>query len=132
MISANASPANTRVKNILIVDDQETMAELWKMKFSQMGFDIVMAKDGEQAIDALNMRHFDIILLDLYMPKKDGFDVLARKGETLNRDTPTYVITSSVRDEDITKAKKLGATRAFIKYQTSPKEVIDAVQAELA
>lgn len=119
-------------KNILIVDDQLTMAELWRMKFTQLGFGVQLVRDGLDAIDVMRQRKFDLILLDLYMPKKDGFAVLAEKVTTLNADTPTYVITSSIRDDDLIHAKALGAKRSFLKYQTSPKDVVSAVEDELA
>ena len=119
-------------KRILIVDDQLTMAELWRMKFTQMGYNVQLVRDGLDAINLLKEDKFDLILLDLYMPKKDGFTVLAEKAATQNADTPTYVITSSIKDDDLIHAKALGAKRSFLKYQTSPKEVVSAVEAEFA
>jgi len=118
-------------KSILIVDDQKIMANLWRIKFEQIGFEVQTGKDGEEALDFMNKQKFDAILLDIYMPNKNGFEVLSQKGDTLNKHTPTYVITSSVKDQDLTYALELGAKKSFLKYQTSPREITEAVIVEL-
>jgi CheY-like chemotaxis protein len=118
-------------KSILIVDDQEVMAGLWRIKFEQNGFIVASAKDGLQALDVMNKNKFDAILLDIYMPNMNGFEVLSKKHETLNGETPTYVITSSTKDDDQAHALELGARESFLKYQTSPKEIAEIVKREL-
>lgn len=125
-----AAPAQH--KRILIVDDMTSMANLWKMKFAQMGYDVDMTKDGEEAMHALENTHFDAVVLDLYMPNKDGFQVLREKTHTQNSATPTYVVTSSIKQEDVSKAKELGARAAFLKYQTSPKELVSILADDMA
>lgn len=119
-------------KRILVVDDLSVMANLWKSKFQQMGFDVDISNDGEEAMQALKERHFDAVLLDIYMPKKDGFSVLREKTTTQNSATPTFVVSSSIKQEDLAKATQLGAKRTFLKYQTSPKEVISALVTEMS
>lgn len=107
------------------------MSNLWRIKFDQMGFAVTIGKDGDEALDYMSKQVFNAILLDIYMPNKNGFEVLAKKGETLNAHTPTYVITSSTKDEDLTHALELGAKKSFLKYQTSPKEIAEVVKEEL-
>lgn len=127
MTSVTLESTGTKHKKILVVDDLKVMADLWKTKFMQMGFDVDMTSDGEEALHALQSKHFDAVLLDLSLPKKNGFEVLEEKVKTQNSATPTFVITGSIKPEDVTRAKKLGAKAAFMKYQTSPKEVISAL-----
>lgn len=126
-----AAPAPAQHKKILIVDDMTSMANLWKLKFAQMGYDVDMSKDGVDAMHALESQHFDAVLLDLYMPNKNGFEVLEEKSHTQNSSTPTYVVTSSIKEEDISRAKALGAKAAFLKYQTSPKELVSILSTDL-
>lgn len=121
----------TATKTILIVDDHENMVNLWKMKLERMNFVVTTGKDGVEALDAMKAKKFDAILLDLYMPRKGGFDVLSEKGDTLNADTPTFIITSTMDESDLDMAKHMGARDAFLKYRSSPKEVITAITAEM-
>ena len=63
---------------VLIADDDQPLLSLLKTIVSRQGdFDIVTCRDGEEAISALQERHFDVVLLDLMMPRKSGLDVLA-------------------------------------------------------
>lgn len=126
-----SSPTPALMKSILVVDDQKTLAELWRIKLGQMGFAVEVGSDGVQALDLMKKQKFDVILLDLFMPKKSGFEVLAEKAETLNGDTPTYVITSSIKREDIEKAKTLGAKKMFLKYEVSPRDVVNSIKEEI-
>ncbi len=115
-------------KSILVVEDQEAIAHVWKLKFSHLGYDVTVEHDGQAGMDAMQKARFDVILLDLNLPHKSGLEILAAKPGSPNAETPVYVITASMDDHEIDQAKQLGATSTFLKYRTNPAEVITTVQ----
>jgi len=103
-------------KTILIAEDDKFLVNVYRVKFTKAGFNVVIAEDGEQTIQALAKLKPDIILLDLIMPVKDGFEVLKEVRANSNlKDIPIVVASNLGQDEDIKRAKLLGATDYFIK-----------------
>ncbi|MEK6713268.1 MAG: response regulator [Nitrospirota bacterium] len=114
-------------KKILIAEDEKSMANALGLKLGSAGFEITLAYDGESAITAAKKSLFDLIILDLVMPQKDGFFVL----EELKRlKIVTKVIVSSnlSQEEDIKRAKELGASDYFIKSDTTLAEIVEKVK----
>ena len=132
MNSVNEKSANSSVKKrVLIVEDERPMARALEIKLNNSGFDAKVAADGQYALDFLATEKFDIILLDLVTPRKDGFDVLE---ELKNRGDKTPVIISSnlSQPEDISRAKALGARDYFVKSNTPISKVVEHVVDVLA
>ncbi len=101
--------AGAKVKGrILVVDDESRIREACRMVLEEMGFDVVLAADGEQGLALIRDRHFDIILVDLMMPVMSGFDVLAAVREH-HPDTVVIVITGYATVEHSIEAMKKGA-----------------------
>lgn len=96
--------------NILLAEDDNFFQNFYAKKLSEQGITVTVAKDGEEALTALQTIKPDLILLDLIMPKKDGFDVLTElaKSEQL-KTIPVLVFSTLGQEEDIIKAKSLGA-----------------------
>lgn len=115
-------------KSILVVEDQAAIANVWKIKFSHLGYDVTIALDGQVGMDDMQQNRYDVILLDLNLPHKTGLEILAAKPGSPNVETPVYVITASLDDIEIDQARQLGATSTFLKYRTSPNEVVQTVQ----
>jgi len=112
---------------ILIAEDEKPMAKALELKLSHAGYEIVIALNGQEALDQMAASKFDLVLLDLMMPMLDGFSVLNQlkeKGDT----TPIVVLTNLNQQEDIQKAKDLGAIDFFIKSDTPLAEVIGHVE----
>jgi two-component system response regulator VicR len=120
------------MKTILIVDDDRNMADLLRVTFETRGFSVTLAHNGTEALRLMGQTHYDIILLDLLMPEKDGFQVLEEKKATASQQTPVFVITNLGQEHDISRAEKLGAQKCFVKAQTSPMEVLRCIREELA
>src|SRR3989339_1708751 len=117
-------------KRILIAEDEKPMASALGLKLTSAGFEITLVYDGEAAVEAAKKTPFDLIILDLVMPVKDGFYVL----EELKRlKIATKVIVSSnlSQEEDIKRAKELGASDYFIKSDTPLAEIVEKVKAQL-
>jgi two-component system alkaline phosphatase synthesis response regulator PhoP len=111
---------------LLIVEDEATASKALRMKFEKANFQITIAGDGEQALSALKEKKFDVVLLDLVLPKKDGFEVLTELQQQKNT-TPVIVLTNLGTDNDAERAKSLGAKGYFVKSMTPMKDVVDFI-----
>ena len=122
-------PAQT--KRILIVEDEKPLARVLENKLVHIGFEVKSVFDGEAALSLLAQEKFDLIVLDLVMPKTDGFGVLA-KLKTFNIQTPVIVTSNLSQEEDLKKAKELGAKDYFIKSDIPLAEIVERVKKVLA
>ena len=113
---------------ILIVEDEEILLNVLKDRFEAEGWEVTVAKNGEEAMTAINKASFELVLLDLLMPKKDGFQVLeeVRNNPEL-KNLPIIVLSNLGGDEDIKKALALGANDYFVKTQHPMSEVVEKV-----
>ncbi len=114
-------------KRILIAEDEKPMANALDLKLRSAGFETVLVYDGETAISTLGQSSFDLIILDLILPKKDGFSVLAEL-KKLKSTTPVLVSTNLSQEEDINKVKELGARDYFIKSDTTLAEIVQKIK----
>ncbi len=106
------------------------LSSMYATKFLKEGFELIQAFDGEEGLEKAKAIKPDLILLDIIMPKLDGFVVL----KTLKQDNelkriPVILLTNLGQDEDIRKAKELGADDYFIKDNHTPAEVVDKAKA---
>ncbi|HJX59608.1 MAG TPA: response regulator [Patescibacteria group bacterium] len=115
-------------KTILVAEDEKFLANIYRVKFEKSGFKVLIAEDGEKTLEILAKERPDIILLDLVMPVKDGFEVLKEiKSNALLKDIPVIVASNLGQDEDIKRAKLLGATDYFIKANMHLPELVSIV-----
>lgn len=118
---------------ILIVEDEEEIAWIWKEELRTKNYKIKIAKDGEEALKLAKSFRPDIILLDLLLPKKSGLDVLQElKADSDLKIIPVVVISNLADDESIKRALTLGAVDYFVKTQHSIYEVVEKVQKYIA
>jgi DNA-binding response OmpR family regulator len=93
---------------ILLVEDDQNVGAVTKKRLEEAGYDVVHCIDGQMAWDQFQLRTFDICLLDVVMPKKDGF-TLAEQIRRKNDFIPILFLTSKAMDEDKIKGFKTGA-----------------------
>ncbi|MDP2668729.1 MAG: response regulator transcription factor [bacterium] len=118
---------------VLIVDDDEFLLEMYAMKFTEFGFQVDTAENGEEAVKKAKADPPDVILMDVVMPKMDGFDLLRNlKKENAAPDAVTLVLTNLGQKDDVEKGMKLGATDYIIKAHFTPSEVVKRVESLLA
>ncbi len=118
------------VKKILIVEDDQPLARALELKLTNEGFQTTVVSDGEAALDVLSKEQFDLTLLDLILPKKDGFTVLAEL-KTRNSTMPVVVLSNLGQKADTKKAKELGALNYFIKSDISIASIIEYIRKNL-
>lgn len=124
MTTDSAKIAKTK---ILIIEDEHSLVELLSSKLRKEGYDVQFAYDGEEGLTKALDWDPDLILLDIIMPKKDGYEVL----ETLKEKgvaTPVIIISNSGQPVEIEKTKKLGAVDHLIKTEFSPLDVLTKVK----
>jgi DNA-binding response OmpR family regulator len=114
-------------KRILVVDDERPMAKALELKLAKEGFLAKSVGNGEEALDALGKEPFDLVLLDLVMPKVDGFKVLERM-HTQKLTMPVFVLSNLGQEEDRKRATDLGAKEFFIKTDTPIADVVSHIK----
>jgi len=112
------------MKKILVVEDDLILAKAYKTKLTKLTYDVVIAGDGQEALDVLRQFEPDAILLDLVLPKKDGFEVLAEiKANPVWKRIPVLVVSNLGQDENIKKAMRLGAVGYVTKTNVTMEEL---------
>lgn len=114
---------------VLLIEDEKMLSTMYATKFAKEGYDLVQAFDGEEGLAKARDEKPAVILLDIIMPKLDGFAVLkALKADAALKSVPVVLLTNLGQDEDIKKGKELGAVDYFIKANHTPAEVVDKVK----
>lgn len=120
--------ANFEEKKILLVEDDNFLSELLLKKLAENKADAVRAADGEEAINILKSHpKFDLVLLDLMLPKVGGFEVM----EAINSDqklkgTPVIILSNLGQKNDVEKGVSLGAKKFLVKAILSLDEIINS------
>ena len=109
-------------KKVLIVDDEEVIRKFLRIHLVKLGYEVTEAADGEQAIEQLGKDDFDLLICDIMMPKKDGWEVIKEaKSNPKTKNIPVIVLTAKNEDSDMFKGYDLGAnyymTKPFTKAQ---------------
>lgn len=113
-----------------MVDDDASIRGALDTKFTKAGFAVTLCRDGKEGLDALRHQQFNMVVLDINMPGKNGIDVLKEISETENAQTPTFVLTAQADHCD--EACQLGARRCFVKLEHSLREVVSSICDEVS
>lgn len=116
------------IRKILVADDEPHIGRIIQMKLEQGPFEVLLAEDGEAALDVIH-REPDIalVVLDLMMPKLSGLDVLSRlRADDATRELPTVILTAAGEEDQERNAMRLGATE-FLTKPFSPKKLYTMV-----
>ena len=105
------------MSDVLIVDDDPSLALLAQLALERAGFKVRLAADGPLALEALAKDPLPgLVLLDVMLPKLDGFEVLRRiRADARTKDLPVIMVTSFSRDQDVARGRKLGANDYIVK-----------------
>lgn len=121
-------PQSTKLK-ILIVEDDTFLAGIYASRFEKEGFAVQLAIDGEQGLKLAQKALPNVILLDILLPKLDGFEVLEKlKADVRTRSIPVVLLTNLGQKEDVDKGLKLGAVDYLIKAHFMPAETVERVK----
>jgi len=108
---------------ILYAEDDIMMQKIVVRSLVRLGYEVTTVDDGLEAVETIEAEEFDLIILDLFMPKKSGFEVVEHMRDTLKNNTPVLILSRSHLGESIEKAYTAGAND-FIVKPFLPEELI--------
>jgi two-component system alkaline phosphatase synthesis response regulator PhoP len=113
-------------KSILLVDDDQFITVAYKDGLERAGYNVTIAHNGEEALDILKINKPDILLLDLIMPKMNGFELLqALKDDNDLKEIPVLVLTNLSQESDEEEARSYGIVDFMVKADISLKDLIN-------
>lgn len=114
-------------KKILIIEDEKPMARALELKLTHAGFEAKSIGDGKAGLELIEREKFDLVLLDLVMPKLDGFGVLEALKEK-KKSVQVMVLSNLSQEEDEKRARALGAKDFFIKSNVPIADIVERVK----
>lgn len=119
------------MKKLLVVEDEEILREAYRAILESQGYDVQVASDGGAAIAACKRSDFDLILLDLMMPRVDGITFLLRYRHAKLPDVHIIVLSNLSSGVELQRARALGAEATFVKADMSPRQLLGMVERQL-
>jgi DNA-binding response OmpR family regulator len=114
---------------VLFVEDDPTVAQMYRLKLELDGYQVIMAKDGEEGLRLASEVNPDLVFLDIRLPKIDGFAVLeSLRGNEQTRNVPVVILSNYGEQELVERGLKLGALEYLIKSQTTPAHLSRGVE----
>lgn len=114
---------------ILLIEDEEAIINMYKLRFSKEGFQMEAAKNGAWGLKLAKQKKFDIILLDMVMPAMNGYEAIkALKADDNTKDVPVIILSNSAQDGDIKQAKEFGAAAYLLKSMITPAKLVKEVE----
>ena len=120
-----------RTPTILIADDEPDVRDLVAYRLSRSGYELLEARDGEEALRLALERLPDLAVLDVMMPKLDGYELTGRlRAAEATRTMPIIMLTARAQEADITRAFEVGADD-YLRKPFNPDELVARVRAVL-
>ena len=133
MSTKDAQKSDDRRKYILIVEDDEFISDVYQRKLLLEGFEVALAKDGEEALRTIRERRPDLVLLDIMIPLKDGFQVLSDlRADAGLSDIRVVVMSNLSQGKDIAHAKELGALDYIVKSNIALPDMVQRIRKALS
>jgi len=116
-------------KKVILVEDDKFLSEMYATKLAESGFEVEAAFDGEEGLKMIKNEKPDLVLLDIVLPKKDGFEILkVMKGDAELQNILVIALTNLGQKEEVEKGLKLGADDYVVKAHFTPTEVVAKVK----
>jgi DNA-binding response OmpR family regulator len=117
------------MKKIVVVEDAELIAQLLERRLRAEGYYVFTAKDGEEGLDMIKREKPDLVLLDIVLPRINGFQIIEQlKEDRKLRKIRIIIISNSGQPEEIERAKELGVLDWLVKTEFDPQEVVEKVK----
>lgn len=116
-------------KKILIVEDEPFIADMYKLKFEGEGYDVAVACNGEEGLDMAMQNLPDLILLDIVMPKLDGYQVLQElKSHEVTKRIKVFILSNLGQNDEIEHGLAIGADGYFVKANLTPSQLTGNIE----
>ena len=120
---------NASKKFILVAEDDKAYASVYKSKLESEGYEVIAVENGNLALSEMRKRKPDLLILDLVMPEKSGFEVLEElRGDTTLKKIKVIIASNLSQDEDRKKVKELGISDYFVKSDISITEMVERIE----
>lgn len=115
---------------ILMIEDDVFIADLYKRELEKNGYLVVCCRDGENGLSTAISDKFDLILLDIMLPKKTGLEVLRelRASKSGQSKTPVFILTNLGQESVIREAFEIGADGYILKARLLPRQIVHEIQ----
>jgi len=114
---------------ILIVEDDQFLMDIYATKLREEGFEVEEATNGEMAFEKLRESQPDLILLDIILPMREGFEILKEiKQDEKLKNLPIIIISNLSQREDIKKGLSLGAVKYLVKADYTPAQIVKEIK----
>ncbi len=116
---------------VVVIDDEADILQLIRMKLSKEGFNVSTASNGDEGIEKVLREKPDVIIVDILMPGKDGYELVSEVKAKLREESPVIImLTSKTEDADMVKGLSMGADD-YITKPFSPRELIERINVAL-
>ncbi len=114
---------------IILIEDDEILSKVIYEELKDANFDVMQSFDGEDGLKKVRSKRPDLVLLDIILPRKNGFEVLEElKKSPDTKDIPVIVLTMIGKDEDIKRGLQLGANDYIVKSQHAVAEIVEKIK----
>jgi len=117
------------MKNILLVEDDPFLADIYTTKLKEAGFSVEVASDGKECLERLKVKMPNLLLLDIVLPQVDGWEILrAVKQDEKYKDLKVIILSNLGQKSEVQKGLEMGADRYMIKAHYTPGEVVEEIK----
>lgn len=120
------------MKNILLVEDDPFLIDIYSTKLKESGFQVEVASDGPKALVKIGEKKFDLVLLDIVLPQMDGWEILEKmqneKIKMKNDDLKIIILSNLGQKSEVERGLSLGAVKYLIKAHYTPSEVVQEIE----
>lgn len=121
-------------KKLLIIEDDKDLNDFYAEILEAQGFNVTQVDDGEKALEVLTEKEFDLILLDIMIPKIDGLHVLEKMHEQnlqAKISDKVIILTNLGKDETLKRANLLGVQDVYVKCDYTPNQILEIINRKL-
>lgn len=115
------------MKKILLVEDDPFLIDIYTTKLKEENFEVVVADDGDKALEFVEKEKPDLVLLDIVLPNKDGWEIL-KEIKAKNKKIKVIILSNLGQKEEVEKGLNLGAEKYLIKSNFTPSEVVEEIK----
>ena len=117
------------MKSILLIEDDPFLIDIYSTKLKELGFNVSVAKNGDEVFEKLEEEEIELFLLDIVLPNVDGWTILKKIKEIEKfENIPVVILSNLGQRTDVEKGLKLGATKYLIKAHYTPSMVVEEIK----